>query len=329
MKYKAFLLFAFLFGGIYLSGCTIEQTVGESSEQEKLIIYTSIFPLEDFTKKIGGEHVTVRQMIPDGGDAHTYEPSLNDMVKFSEADFIFYNGLQLEGFIEPIKDSLSKKDVEIIGIGELVLEKMYGEYEKEEGHEEENEELGEVEEVNGDPHDDHSDIDPHIWLNPKNAMEMAKIILSELQKAKPEAADEFRENYEDIADNFETLDTAFKETVDSSLNNRIVVAHAAYGYWEEAYGLEQIAVNGLSTTEEPSQKKLFDITKLIEKEGISYIIFEQNVSSRIAKILQEEAGVEELLLSNLATITDEDRQNGEDYFSIMSRNIETLTKALN
>lgn len=318
MKKKLFLASALLVGLALLGGCS-EEEVAQTSEidEDKLTIYASVFPLEDFAKKIGGDYVDVRPMMPNGGDAHTYEPTPKEMTEFAEADFILYNGMQLEGFIEPVKDALANQDVELVAVGDFVLENVP---EDEYVFIEEDENEGEESSVS---------LDPHIWIDPMNAKDMAEVVLEQLKKAKPEAADDFTKNFEAMADDFDTLDTAFQEAIDAAPNKTIVVAHAAYGYWEKAYGLEQVAINGFSTIEEPSQQELTNIVQLIESEGIPFIIFEQNVSSRITEIIQDEVGVEDLMLHNMATVTDEDRKNGADYFSIMQQNVQTLEKALN
>ena len=108
----------------------------------------------------------------------------------------------------------------------------------------------------------------------------------------------------------------------------MIVSHAAYGYWEEVYGIHQIPVTGLSPSDEPSQKELEKIIKMANEKQIKYILFEQNVTPKVAEIIQKEINAEPLYLHNLESLTKEDRKNGEDYFSLMRKNLETLDKAL-
>ncbi len=84
----------------------------------------------------------------------------------------------------------------------------------------------------------------------------------------------------------------------------------------------------MNTANEPSQKELKKIIEKGKKENIKYVMFEQNVSSRLTEVVQNELGAEALTLHNLAVLTPEDEKNKEDYFSLMNRNIDTFKKAL-
>ena len=106
------------------------------------------------------------------------------------------------------------------------------------------------------------------------------------------------------------------------------VTHAAYGYWEQSYGIEQIAITGVSSSQEPSQKQLERILDRVENNNIEYLLFEQNVEPKVAEVIQAETNVESLQLHNLSVLTDEDIENDETYFSLMERNLNVLTEAL-
>nr|WP_318507889.1 zinc ABC transporter substrate-binding protein [Bacillus sp. T3] len=93
--------------------------------------------------------------------------------------------------------------------------------------------------------------------------------------------------------------------------------------------LNKSVYSGLSTTNEPSQKKLEEIIDQAKKYNIHYILFEQNVNSKLAKIVEEEVGAKALTLHNLSVLTKENIDNNDTYFTIMNQNIETLSKALN
>lgn len=74
--------------------------------------------------------------------------------------------------------------------------------------------------------------------------------------------------------------------VNESDNKTFIVSHSAYGYWEDAYGLKQIGISGLSPTDEPSQKQMVDIIDTVKKDNIEYIFFEENVTNKIAEIVK-------------------------------------------
>lgn len=91
----------------------------------------------------------------------------------------------------------------------------------------------------------------------------------------------------------------------------------------------QIPISGLSPTQEPSQKELEQIITESKEHGIHYVIFEQNVSPKVAKIIQNEIGAESLTLHNLESLTEENIQKKEDYFSLMRKNMAAIKTALN
>src|SRR5699024_4277101 len=112
-------------------------------------------------------------------------------------------------------------------------------------------------------------------------------------------------------------------------NKKILVSHAAFSYWEERYGVEQISIHGISTENEPSQKELVEIIDMANEKNLDHIIFEQNVSSRIKEVIKEEIRAESLTLHNLAVLTEEDIKEKRDYLSIMRNNLDVLDKAMN
>ncbi|TVP85139.1 MAG: ABC transporter substrate-binding protein, partial [Alkalicoccus sp.] len=91
-----------------------EENEAQASSEDPVTIKTTLFPLEDFAEKIGGDAVEVENIVPLGADAHTFEPSSNQVIEISEADLFIYNGAGFEGFVEQIKDTTSSQDVEML-----------------------------------------------------------------------------------------------------------------------------------------------------------------------------------------------------------------------
>ncbi|WP_345243833.1 metal ABC transporter solute-binding protein, Zn/Mn family [Pontibacillus salipaludis] len=299
------------------SACSSDNNNNNESSIEDLTIYTSIYPIEYFTEEIGGETVDVESIYPPGADAHTFEPTAKTMAQLAESDAFIYLGAGLEGFAESAAESLNDESVSLVELG--THESLFAHVEnKEEDHEEEN-------------HEGHShgDKDPHVWLDPVRAKEMASYIKEELIELNPEDKELYKENFNKLNLELTTLHEDFLNVVENADQNKFLVAHGAYGYWEERYGVEQISVNGISPSSEPSQK---DIERLIEtgkKENIDYMIFEENVSNDIATIVQEEIGAEALSIHNLSVRTREDIDADKDYFDLMRQNLTVLKTVLN
>lgn len=320
-----FLLLVFTF----LTGCGSTQDTESASNKDTLTIYTTVFPLEDFTKKIGGKYVDVTSIYPPGVDAHSFEPTAKTMVDIANSDALIYTGIGIEGFMEASSDSLEKEQVKIIKVAEGLAEESHEEEEHhEEDHESHEEHDHEHESSHEDGHD-HGDHDPHVWLDPVLSIKIADSIYHALAELKPEGEAEFKANYTKLKAELEKLDQDFKETIEHSAKKEILVSHAAYGYWESRYGIEQISVTGLSPTNEPTQKDLQEIIETAKKHQIKYVIIEQNLSTKMSDTVKKEINADTLILRNLESITEQDAENGEDYFSLMRKNLETLKTALN
>ncbi|MBS3678958.1 zinc ABC transporter substrate-binding protein [Ornithinibacillus massiliensis] len=300
---------------------------GVQNTDDTLTIFTSIYPLEDFAKKIGGEHVQVNTLIPPGADSHTFEPTSKDILDIAKADAFIFNGLGMESYAEKVKETLKKEDVVFVEAAEGIEAIPHD-------HEHHGEEASH--DHDGDDHQDsehddghhHGDQDPHVWIDPYQAIVLAENIKNTLVDLKPDAREEFEENFETLKQDLEALDEEFHQLVDSKENPEMIVSHAAYGYWEKSYGIKSIPIAGLSSSQEPSQSELTKLIQVAKEKDLKYVIFEQNITPKVAKVIQDEIGAEALYLHNLSTLTDEDIESGEDYFSLMERNLETLDKAL-
>ncbi|WP_368654302.1 zinc ABC transporter substrate-binding protein [Ornithinibacillus sp. 4-3] len=174
--------------------------------------------------------------------------------------------------------------------------------------------------------DDHSEHDPHIWTDPLRVVQVAEIVKEELIALNPSEEDLYNENFEALKEKLIALDEKFTNLLEQKENKYIIVPHAAFGYWEERYGIEQIAISGLSTEEEPSQKALVEVMTAADEHDIEYILYEQNSENRLSKVIQDEIGAEALTIHNLEVRTEEDIENEKDYISLMEENLEILDK---
>lgn len=315
---------------LLLGACNSESVNSNSSQKENVLtIYTSIYPLKDFTEKIGGDFVHVESIIPAGADSHTYEPISKEIIEIAKADAFIYNGFGIEAFAETIKDAIGNESIYIVEASRGVETIEHNHEEHDHGEANEDDENREDDEHKEQEHShNHGDTDPHIWLDPYRAITLAENIKEALIELKPEEKDTFEQNYETLKANLEELDSQFHTLVNSKHNPEMIVSHAAYGYWEESYGIKQIPIAGLSPSEEPSQSELKELVQLAKEHDISYIIFEYNVTPSVTEIIREEINAEAMYLHNLETLTSDDIENEEDYFSLMKANLETLDEVL-
>ncbi len=322
-KYTAFIFMILI--ATFLAGCQGD-TSETSQENDKLSIYTTVYPLQYFTERIGGDLVNVQSIYPNGADEHSYEPSQKDMIDLADSDLFFYIGLGLEGFVSKAEEALKNENVTLVATAEhITFEEHAEESTEEHAHEETEEEHAHEEE---DEHN-HGDVDPHVWLDPIYSISLAEEIKEQLLEKLPDNKEQIEENFAALEKELQQLNEDFTEVTSTAKHKEFLVSHAAFGYWSERYGLEQISVSGLASTNEPTQKELENIIAEAEEHDLHYIFFEQNVSSKLTEIVQKEIGAEPLTLHNLSTLTDEDVKEERTYFTIMKDNIEALQTALN
>ncbi|MBD8027053.1 zinc ABC transporter substrate-binding protein [Ureibacillus sp. Re31] len=335
MKRLSFLLLIAILS-IGLAACNNESTKTSkkesASEQDssKLNVYTTVYPLSYFAERIGGEYVNVSSIYPPGSNEHTYEPTQQDMMSLADADLFFYIGLGLEGFVENAQNTLKGENVKLVAAADYISdEQLNASAEEEHDHEHEEGETHDYDESEGHEGHHHGDIDPHVWLSPILAKDLALAVKEELVASLPEQEQTFNENYELLVEELDSLDQQFKEMASAAKTKTFFVSHASFGYIAKQYGLEQVAIAGINSQSEPSQKELASIVEQAQELNVQYILFEQNVSSKLSSVIQNEVGADTLELHNLSVLTEDDINNNETYFTLMERNIETFKKALN
>ncbi len=297
-----------------LTGCGT-QPADTAAGDGRLRVLTSFYPMYDFACKIGGDCIDVTNMVPSGTEPHDWEPSTNDLKNLEKADVFIYNGADMEPWADDLLVSRSDT-LRVVEASENVeLRTTDGEHEHAHEHE------------GADHH--HGDFDPHVWLDPENAKIEMEAIRDALCAADPENSTVFQSNYEKYAAELDALDAEFREKLAPLLNRTIVVAHEAFGYLCDAYGLTQVGIEGLSPDSEPDPGRMAEVIDFVREHSISTIFFEELVSPKVAEAIASETGAQAKMLSPLEGLSDEQAAAGADYFSVMHDNLAALMEALN
>lgn len=286
-------------------------------EEGKILVYASFYTVYDFAQKIGGDRAQVVCLMKPGTEPHDWEPTPQDRAGLEEADVFVYNGAGIDGWAESLLSGLDRKGLKIVKTTADVQLLQYG--------------VDSVTQSTGDEEDhghSHGENDPHTWLSPENARLELRAVADGLIVADPDNAAYYEGNYSLWAAECEKLDEAYRQGLKLLTQRSIVVSHAAYGYLCNAYGLEQVAVQGFSPDAEPSPKKMAEVIDFINENGIKAIFFEEAASPAVAEAVSRETGVEVLVLNPVESLSRERQEAGEDYFSVMEQNLETLLSAL-
>ncbi len=226
------------------AGCS-----GEAQEDSGggLMVYASVYPLADFAEKIGGKHVNVILLVPPGVEPHDFEPTPRDLARLSRADVFIYNGIGFEAWIKKAREILDSERTVTVDAS-ASLKPLYSGSGK--GRQE---------------------ADPHVWLDPVRAKKMAEAIRDALIKADPDHAADYRTNFDRLSRRFDELDRTFREIAENAEKREFVVSHSAFGYLADRYGLRQIAISGLSPSDEPGPKELKAVIEAAKRHRVKVI----------------------------------------------------------
>ncbi len=299
-------------GTALLAGCTSAPdgaATTTTGADGRLSVVASFYALYDFTSKVAGDHASVTNLVPAGTEPHDWEPSPSDMAAIQDADLLVYNGADMEGWVDDLLSSLGDQAPASVMASTGIDLRQSGEAE------------------GGDDHG-HGSTDPHVWLAPKNAAREMANIKDALAAADPDHADDYQGNYDEHAADFDALDQEYASRLASTSEKTIVVAHEAFGYLCDAYGLTQVAITGMDAEGEPDAQTMAAIIDQVQANGVRTIFSEDLVSPKVAQAIADATGATCEILNPLEGLTQAQLDNGEDYVSVMRANLDKLVEAL-
>ena len=208
-------------------------------------------------------------------------------------------------------------------------EEEHGHDEDDHGHEDEDGHDDHGDEGEGG-HDDHGHglLDPHLWNDPLRAIDQAEAIAGALIEADPNGADFYRANLASLTADLRALHADFETGLASCRHTEFITSHAAYGYLAARYGLEQAAIAGLAPDAEPTAGRLAELTDLIRETGIGAVLVEPVLSGANESALAREAGVQQLPIHALGSVTPDELAEHGDFIGIMRDTLASLRIAL-
>jgi zinc transport system substrate-binding protein len=290
--------------------------VPNEEAQGVINVMVSVLPQVDFVERIGGDKVTVSEMIPPGFSPATYDPSPEQLRKLQDADLYFRIGhipfekANMER-LEKINTTMKVVDTSQ-GIKLLTLAAhSHGEEEGE--HEDHHEE---------DDYDDHEDEehheeggDPHIWLSPVLVKIQAGHIYEALVAFSPENEEFFTQNYEQFLVDLDALDAKLVAALAPMEGQTILVFHPAFGYLADAYGFHQesIQIDG----KEPTPTQLQEIIDEAKADGVKVVFVQAQFSTKSAQAVAQEIGGAVVQIDPLA----------KDFFSNLESMAQTIIRS--
>ncbi|MEW6064562.1 MAG: metal ABC transporter substrate-binding protein [Bacillota bacterium] len=328
----------FLLSGL-LVGCGSTTEEKGPGQQDQLKVYTSIYPLYDFAKRIGGDKIIVTNIIPPGAEPHDWEPTPQDVAQMSNADVLILSGTGVEPWADKVLSVIDQTKVTVVYGGQNIeliegVKHEHNEHQdgkEEHDHEQDAHKEGSHQEEPGKQEEhghDHGGKDPHVWLDPLNAKVMVDNILTGLSKADEKNKSFYEANAESYKKELDKLHEEYQSGLAQTKIKEFVTSHAAFGYLAKRYGLTEIPVRGLSAESEPSPADMAAVVKLAREKNIKHIFFETLVSPKVSEAIASELKAETLVLNPLEGLSDQEMAGGQDYLSVMRQNLQNLKIAL-
>lgn len=297
MKKKKLLGALAILTSIVLMGCgagSVNTQAEKNTEDEKLNIVVSIYPLKEYTEKIAGDKAEVTCMVPDNMEPHEYEPKTKDLEVLTKGKAFIYNGLGMETWVDKVNETISDKDILIVDSSEGVQTR------EEEGA-----------------------VDPHIWLSLKNAEIQSENIKDTLVKLDEKNKEYYEDNYNKFKGELEELYNEYKPKFDGLSKKNFVTGHAAFGYLCRDFGLEQRSVENLFAEGEPTPKQLEDLVSYCKENNIKTVFSESLASPKVSETLANEVGAEVVPIMTL-----ESKEDDKNYIEAMRYNLDVINKCL-
>ena len=312
---------------------TLSFTIPTASWAEQPIPVVATFSiLGDMVERIGGEHIALTTLVGPEGDAHVYQPTPKAARSVAEADLLFMNGLEFEGWLERLAEAASFDGAMVVattGVSPIAFEEHEDDdHDEHAGHDEHDEH------ARHDEHDehaghDHGTFDPHAWQSLDNAVIYANNIAAGLAQADPANASEYYTNRAAFVAEI----VALKSDIDAMMaalpadKRTVVTPHDAFGYFAEAYDLTFEAPQGMSTESEVSAADVAALITQIRRESISAVFIESITDNRMMEQIANETG------ATIGGTLYSDALSGETgpastYLDMMRHNATTLSDAL-
>lgn len=285
---------------------------------------TSILPHKYFIERIGGDRVRAEVLVLPGQNPHSYEPRPKQIAELTGCSVYFTIGMPFEDQLLP-RLREKAKDMQVVNLQEGI---KLREFSKDEIEAHERSHAGEDghahghhdhdhahDHGHGHDHHAHEAKDPHTWLDPKLAKKQAKTIHDALVKADPAGKEKYNAGYNSLAGELEALDRELAESLAPLKGKPLLVYHPAFGYFADAYGLRQVAVE--TGGKEPSARQLAALVKLAKAQGVKVVFVQPQFSQESARALADQIGgavvplddLAEDYLGNLRQIAQKVREN--------------------
>ena len=278
--------------------------------QDPINVVVTIPVLKDLAEQVGRSHVRVRSLLSGYENEHTYSPKPSDLVAVRKAQLLFEVGIGLEVWVASLVKTAGSPSLRVITTSQGI-----DVIQDDEGH-------------RHGPHDegttDGATGNPHIWLDPDNAVIMLRHITDALTQIDPSHTDEYRNNQTAYLQQLDQLQTDLSRRVKSLPNRRFIAHHPAWPYFARHFGFEIAGTIQVQSGAEPSALHLQSLITTIKKDRVNVIVSEVQLSQRLPSLLAKESHARVVVLTTLPG----GLPGTETYLDMLRYNVLQLADAL-
>ncbi len=313
------LLCCFLLTLLFFTFFSCQRGESKAGKREGLQVVTTLFPLYDFCRNVGGQKAYVTLLLPPGVEPHSFDPKPRDILRINEADLFVFTG----PFMEPWATELlkGKEDIKLVVVdsskGVMLLSEIEAEGPEGEGHGAQHRSGGQ------------GPTDPHIWLDLGNAQRMVDNIVAGFVQKDPRNKEFYESNAAAYKAKLQALDGRFKAGL-GDCGTRLFVhgGHYAFNYLARRYRLTYVSAYGFSPNAEPSPRHLADIVRTMRENDTKYVFYEELIQPRVADVIAKETGAKLLPLNGGHNVTREEMERGVTFLSLLEQDLQNLRTGL-
>ncbi|MEK5069234.1 metal ABC transporter substrate-binding protein [Sporosarcina sp. FSL K6-1508] len=307
---KSIMLFTMLIVGVLLSACG-QGTTAPKEKGEKLQVVATYSIVYDIVKNVGGDLVDVHSLAPIGSDPHQYDPLPADVALTTDADVVFYNGLNLEegnAWFTKLMETAGKagEDAPVFRVSEGVEPMLLSSKDH----------LGEE--------------DPHAWLDVRNGIKYVENVRKSLKKIDPENADIYDENADAYITELKALHEEIVEKMNQIPEERriLVTSEGAFKYFSKAYDFNAAYIWEINSHHEGTPEQLTTIIATINEEKVQALFLETSIDPRSMEMVSRETNVPikgKIFTDSLGKPGDD----GDTYVKMLRWNADMIYSGLN
>jgi len=304
-RFLVLLLLAF----VGLAACSSQKSSTETGSSKLNVVATNSI-IADITKNIAGDKINLHSIVPVGQDPHEYEPLPEDVKKTSQADLIFYNGINLETggnawFTKLVENAKKKENKDYYAVSEGV-DVIYLEGQSEKGKE-----------------------DPHAWLNLENGIIYAQNIAKRLSEKDPANKETYEKNLKAYVEKLSALDKEAKEKFNNIPEEKkmIVTSEGCFKYFSKAYNVPSAYIWEINTEEEGTPDQIKSLVEKLRKTKVPSLFVESSVDDRPMKTVSKDTNIP-IYAKIFTDSVAEEGEEGDSYYSMMKYNLEKIAEGL-